>query len=35
MSQNFHKIEAVRLEAVSLNAFYKFFFYAFPKCNIN
>ena len=37
MGQNFHKIEAVRLEggdphpqAVSLTAFYEFFFYDFP-----
>ena len=38
MGQNFHKIEAVRLEggdpppkAVSLTAFFPFFFYYFPK----
>ena len=40
MGQNFHKIEAVRLEggdpppqAVSLTTFYEFFFYAFPNVN--
>ena len=38
MGQNLHKIEAVRLEggdpppqAVSLTAFFPFFFYYFPK----